>query len=256
MGHLDKLDEELKDKGLTVIAITRQDRSAVDKFIEETGAKHTIVCESGDSMRAYGSRSWPTTFLIDPGGRIVYRGSTVPDSTITETLESVKILPDFPKSLKAVRKAFDKEKFADARSAVTKLVEGGKLEGDDKAKAEQIGEWLTWYANSTLEGAAKSREAGDHYAAWRTYMDMATWYKKAAEGKRAGALAKEMLADKEAKAEIKAGDKFAKLKIKIADMSPKKSIKALAPMTGKKYRDTKAGKQAAELIKALEKARP
>ena len=60
MGHLDKLAEEKAEKGLSVIAITRQGRAAVDAFIEETGAKHTIIIEGGDSMRSYGSRSWPT----------------------------------------------------------------------------------------------------------------------------------------------------------------------------------------------------
>lgn len=256
MGHLDKLDEELKDKGLTVIAITRQDRSAVDKFIEETGAKHTIVIEGGDSMRAYGSRSWPTTFLIDPGGRIVYRGSTVPDSTITETLESVKILPEFPQALKSARKAFDKEKFSDAQKAIAKALEKGKLEDAEKTAAEGIAAWLTWYANSNLEAAAKATAAGKHYEAWTAYNDVAAWYKGAPEGERAAAAAKELLADKETKAEIKAGDKFAKLKLKIADMSPKKALKALKPMTGRKYRDTVAGKQAAALIEQLEAAQP
>lgn len=256
MGHLDKLAEEKADAGLSVIAITRQARAAVDAFIEETGAKHTIVIEGGDSMRAYGSRSWPTTFLIDPGGRIVYRGSTVPDSKIEEVLESVKILPEFPKALKSARKAFDKEKFADALKAVNKELEKGKLEEADKAAAEAIAAWLGWYANSNLEGAAKATEDGKHYEAWTTYNDVATWYKGTAEGTRAAAAAKELLTDAEKKAEIKAGDKFAKLKVKIADMSPKKAIKALQPMTGKKYRDTVAGKQAAALIKQLEAARP
>ena len=256
MGHLDKLAEEKADAGLSVIAITRQARAAVDAFIEETGAKHTIVIEGGDSMRAYGSRSWPTTFLIDPGGHIVYRGSTVPDSKSEEVLESVKILPEFPKALKSARKAFDKEKFADALKAVNKELEKGKLEEADKAAAEAIAAWLGWYANSNLEGAAKDSESGKHYAAWSLLNEVAKWYKGTAEGERAASLAKEMLGDDEKKAEIKAGDKLAKIKLKIKDASPKKAIKALQPMTGKKYRDTAAGKEAAELIKAYENARP
>lgn len=256
MGHLDKLAEEKKDAGLTVLAITRQDRSAVDKFIEETGAKHTIVIESGDSMRSYGSRGWPTSFLIDPGGRIVHRDNVIPDSKIDELLESVKILPDIPKTLKSVGKALDKEKFGDALKAVTKEIEKGKLEGDDKTAAEGIAAWIQWYAESNLEGAAKDSEKGKHYAAWSLYNDIAKGYKGTAEGDRAAKLAKEMLADDEKKAEIKAGDKFAKIKLKIRDMSPKKALKALKPMTGKKYRDTAAGKEAAALIQQLEAANP
>ena len=256
MGHLDKLAEEMKDKGLTVIALTRQDRSAVDKFIEETGAKHPIVIEDGDSMRTYGATGWPTSFLIDPGGRIVHRDNVIPDSKITELLESVKILPDIPKSLKAVGKALDKEKFGDALKKVTKEIEKGKLEDADKTAAEGIAAWIQWYAESNLEGAAKDSEKGKHYAAWRLYEDVADWFKGTAEGERAAKLAKEMLADDAKKDEIKAGDKLAKIKLKIRDMSPKKAIKALQPMTGKKYKDTTAGKEAAALIAQLERAQP
>ena len=128
------------------------------------------------------------------------------------------------------------------------------LADDDKTSATQITEWLDWYANSSLENAAKDIEAGNFYEAWRAYNDVADWYKGGAEGKRAAELGKAMLANPEQKAEIKAGDKFAKLKLKISDLSPKKALKALAPMAGKKYRDTAAGKQAAALIKQLEAA--
>jgi hypothetical protein len=253
--HLDKLDEEMKDKGLTVIALTRQDRGAVDKFIEETGAKHTIVIESSDSMRSYGATGWPTSLLIGPGGRILFRGTVVPDSKINETLESVKILPAFPKSLKAARKAFDKNKYADVQKVVTKALEGGKLEDADKTAAEGIGEWIDWYANSVIENAGKDIEAGNFYEAWLAYSNVSKGYKGAAIGTRAAALAKELLADADKKKEIKAGDKLAKIRVKIRDMSPKKALKALAPMASRKLRDTAAGKQAAALIKQYESAK-
>ncbi len=257
MVHLDKLAEEKKDKGLTVIAITKQSRAAVDAFIEETGAKHPIVIESTDSMAAYGCNSYPSSFLIGPSGRILWTGNPagLTDAKIDEELGRIKLLPAFPKTLSAVKKAIDKEKFAAAQSTVTKVLEAGKLEGDDKSAAEQIVEWLDWKASSAIEGAGKDVEAGNFYGAWTTYNDVARGFKGSAIGKRAGALAKELLADAEKKSEIKAGDKFAKLKIKVRGMSPKKALKALAPMAGKKYRDTRAGKAAAAMIKKLESAK-
>lgn len=256
MGHLDKLHETMAEKGLTIIALTKQDRSAVDKFIEETGAKHPIVIESSDSMRAYGATGWPTTFLIDPGGRVVFRGNVVPDSKIEEVLESVKILPDFPKSLKAVRKAFDKGAYADALGKVQKLIEKGKLAEADQKAAEGIAAWITWFGESSLEAAAGATRDGKHYEAWKGYDELTDSYKGHEIAKQADAAADGLLADDEKKAEIKAGDKLAKLKLKIRDMSPKKAIKALGAMTGKKYRDTRAGKEAADLIKALEARQP
>jgi hypothetical protein len=255
--HLDKLAEEKKDKGLTVIAITSQSRAAVDAFIEETGAKHPIVIESTDSMGAYGCNSYPSSFLIGPNGKILWTGNpaSLSDAKIDEELARIKLLPAFPKTLKAVKKAIDKEKFAAAQTTVTKVLAAGKLEGDDKAAAEQIVEWLDWKANSAIEGAGKDVEAGNFYGAWTTYNDVARSFKGAAIGKRADGLAKDLLADADQKAEIKAGDKFAKLKVKVRGLSPKKALKALAPMAGRKYRDTKAGKDAAALIKKLESAK-
>lgn len=256
MVHLDKLAEEKQAKGLTVIAITKQSRAAVDAFITETGAKHPIVIESTDSMAAYGCNSYPSSFLIGPNGKILWTGNpaSLTDAKIDEELARIKLLPAFPKTLSAVKKAIDKEKFAAAQTTVTKVLEAGKLEGEDKTAAEQIVEWLAWKADSAIEGAGKDVEAGNFYNAWTAYSEVARGFKGAAIGKRADGLAKALLADADKKAEIKAGDKFAKLKIKVRDMSPKKALKALAPMTGKKYRDTKAGKAAAALITKLESA--
>lgn len=257
MGHLDELDEKMKDKGLTVLAVTRQDRSAVDKFVEETGAKHPIVMESTDSMRSYGCTGFPSSFLIDPGGRILWSGhpGNLKDSQIEEALGQARILPDFPAALKSARKSFEKEKLSDAQKAVRKVLDGGKLEGEDQAAAEQIAAWFDWYADATLEGAGKDVEAGNYYEAWVAYNNVSRWYKGTDVSKRSAELAKQLLADGDQKAEIKAGDKLAKIQVVIRGVSPKKALKALAPMTGKKYRDTKAGKKAAELIKQYEAAK-
>ena len=86
-------------------------------------------------------------------------------------------------------------------------------------------------------------------------MDVRRWSKGTEVAKRSAGLARELLSDETRKAEIKAGDKLAKIKVKIRDASPKKALKALAPMAGKKYRDTKAGLEAAELIKQYESAK-
>lgn len=256
MVHLDKLHAEMSDKGLSILAITKQDRAAVDKFVEETGAKHPIVLESSDSMSNYGCNSYPSSFLIGPDGRILWTGhpGNLQDSVIEEALQQAQILPEFPKALASARKQFDKEKFADAQTAVLKAIEGGKLEEADAAVATKIDTWLTWYAESTVTEAGKSAEAGDFYEAWVAYEDISKGYKGSAIGKRAASLAAELLSDGEKKDEIKAGDRFAKIRAEIRGMSSKKTLKALAPMTGKSYRDTRAGKAAAALIAELEAA--
>ena len=256
MGHLDKLAEDMAAKGLSVIAVTKQSRAAVDTFLEETGAKHPIVIEKTDSMRNYGSSSYPTSFLIGTNGRILWRGhpGNLSDSTLEEQLAGAKILPDFPKELAAARKFLEKDKYAEAQKKVAKVLEEAKLEGEDKAAAESIAAWFVWYADSTLEGAAKDTAAGNVYGAFLAYEHIADAYKGAEVGTRAKDLAKQLEADKDHKNEIKAGEKLAKIKAELGDLTPKKAIKALEPLTAKKYAETKAGKEAAELIAQYEKA--
>ena len=255
MVHLDKLHEEMSAKGLTVVAVTKQDRSAVDKFIEETSATHPIVMEKTDSMRNYGCTSYPSAFLIGSNGRILWKGHPggLQDSTVEEQLENAKLLPEFPKALSAARKSIAKDKFADAQKKVAKALAAGKLAEDEKTAAEQIDAWLTWYPDSTLEGATKDLESGRIYAAFLGYEHVADTYKGTDVAKRAAALAKELTSDKAHKLEIKAGAKFAKLKLELGDMTPKKAIKALQPLLGKKYAETQAGQEAAELVALYEK---
>ena len=48
------------------------------------------------------------------------------------------------------------------QKTVQKVLDGGKLEGEEKTAAEEIAAWLTWFSDSTLEGAAKDTDAGNY----------------------------------------------------------------------------------------------
>ena len=255
MVHLDKLKETYEEKGLTVLAITDEPRARVDKFVEETSAKHTIVIESSDSMRNYGRTSFPSGILVDPLGRILWVGNpgSLADSTISEALDAARILPAFPNALASARKSFDKDKFGDALGKVEKALAGSTLAEEERPAAEGIRDWLVWFAGSSVENAAKDLENGKVYEAWAAYELVAKGFKGREEAKRAAALAKDLLSDKTRKREVDAGRKLAKIKPTLPELSAKKAIKALTPLTSRKYADTKAGQAAAALIAALEK---
>ena len=255
MGHLDQLNDDFADKGLSVVAVTKQDRSAVQKFVDDTGATHPIVMEKSDSMRAYGRTSYPSAFLIGTNGRILWVGhpGNLKDDVIEQHLESAHILPDFPKPLAAARKALDKDKFSDAGKKVRQALEGTSLDDEERKTAEAIRDWIDWYASSTLEGATKDLEAGNVYEANRAYEEIAKAYKGHEVGTRAAGLSKELLADKGNKDEVKAGKKLGKILVAMRDLKPKKALKALAPLLAKKYADTKAGQKATEMAAELEK---
>ena len=254
MVHLNELHEKYGEQGLSVVAVSKQDRSTVQDFVDEFQAVYPTVCEKSDSMRAYGRTSYPSAVLIDTNGRVLWVGNPggLGDGTIDEAFENTKILPAWPDALKAVKKSFIKDKYADALSKVSKELERGKLEGDDVAAAEGIRDWLDWYGSSALEGAKKEAEEGKIYEAAVTYEHVAEVFKKHDYAKQADAAKKELLSDKDRKLEFKAGEKLAKIMEEIKELKPKKALLKLKPLLGKKYRETAAGKKAAQVAEALE----
>jgi hypothetical protein len=255
VGHLDQLKDDFAEEGLSVVAVTKQDRSAVQKFVDETGATHSIVIEEGDSMRAYGRSSYPSAFLINTNGRILWVGhpGNLKDDVIKEHLASAHILPEFPKALSSARKALDKDKFADAGKKVQKALDGTSLSDEERKTTETIRDWIDWYATSTLEGAAKDLEAGNVFEANRAYEEITKIYKGHAIGTRSAGLSKALLSDSANKTEVKAGKKLAKILVEMRELKPKKALKALAPLLSKKYADTKAGQKATEMAAELKK---
>ncbi len=254
MVHLNELHEKYGEQGLSVVAVSKQDRSTVAKFIEEFQPVYPTICEKSDSMRAYGRSSFPSAFLIDTNGRILWLGhpGDLSNAKIDEAFESTKILPAWPAAMKAVKKAFLKDKYADALAKVTKEIEKDRLEEDDATAAAGIQVWLEWYGASALEGAAKEAEEGKVYEAATTYEHVAQVYKKHGLAKQADAALKELLSDPDHKLEFKAGEKLAKIMEAIKELKPKKALKKLGPMLAKKYRETAAGKKAEKIAEALE----
>lgn len=255
MVHLNEVHEKYAEKGLTVLAVSKQDHSSVEKFIEEFQPKYPTVCEKSDSMRAYARTSYPSAFLINSNGRILWLGhpGNLTDGTIDEALENTKILPAWPDALDGVKKVFLKDKYADALSKAQKDIERGRLEEADAEAATGIVAWLEWYGSSALEGAAADAEAGKVYEAGCTYEHVADLYRHHELGEKAEAALKELLADKDRKLEYKAGEKLAKILEEIKELKPKKALLKLKPMLSKKYRETAAGKKAAAVAEVLEK---
>lgn len=85
MPHLTTLQEKYKDRGLTVVAVTAEDRnnplSKVREFVENNGeiTGFTVAWDDGTTtyqsyMRAAGRNGIPATFLVDQNGRVAFIG--------------------------------------------------------------------------------------------------------------------------------------------------------------------------------------
>lgn len=80
MPHLQKLYTELKDKGFDLIAVNAGDASdRVKKYFADSG--FTFVAALGGrpgtagykTMEQYGVMAYPTNYLVDGSGKIVWR---------------------------------------------------------------------------------------------------------------------------------------------------------------------------------------
>ncbi len=72
MPHMTELYQELSQEGLSMIAVTSEDRKTVRKFMKTNPYPFTILLDPKDILRKrFQIVSFPTTLVIDPKGRLV-----------------------------------------------------------------------------------------------------------------------------------------------------------------------------------------
>ncbi len=256
MGHLNELHEEWADKGLTILAVSSEDSSAIEGFIEEFDAKYPILVDAGNAMDDYGAGGYPSPFLIAPEGAVVWAGhpAGLTNEIIEEHIGGVQLLPEIPKSLRSVEKDMKKGKYGGALKKVEALITKGKLPDEDKDIAEKMRALIDGIASKGLERASKDLREGKIYKAFLAYEDIERKFKGHEYNKKAKAEVKRVQANDTYKTEIKASAKWAKIKPQLKDLPAKKALALLKPLLSKKYENTKAGKAAASKERDLKHA--
>jgi peroxiredoxin len=89
------LYDELKDKGLELIAVDANDTvEAVNKFMEDNKYTFKVVMggrgEQYTLGKAYGVPGYPTNFLVDADGKIIYVGVGFSEERFKELREAVE----------------------------------------------------------------------------------------------------------------------------------------------------------------------
>ena len=249
-----------------MLSITGQDRETVEPFVETNEAAYPILCKAMSG--AYGVTGLPSAFLIGSDGTVVWQGhpAGLGDSDIETYLKDIKKedqvstwaftlakqVPEMPKAFKGVMKLLEKRKFG----AALKKVDGSlaKLEGDDKEAGDAVQAWITNNATGDMEAAAQLVRDGQIYNAFLKYEGVEERFKGHALAKQAKASASALKKGKETKLEIKASEKLVKIKAEMRDeRKAEDKLACLKPLLSKKYTETLAGKQAAEMAEELEK---
>jgi len=84
--HLTKLQEEYKDKGVTVIGISTEDPAEIQAFVQQQGDKMTYTVAADNSektmlnyMGAFGVKGIPHAFIVNKEGKVVWLGHPMGD---------------------------------------------------------------------------------------------------------------------------------------------------------------------------------
>ena len=264
VGHLQKLHEKYFDKGLRIIAITKENPGVVEgPVVEDRGGKYWIASDpGGDTMSRYtqpGRLGIPHSYVIDATGTVVSEG--IPsESRIEELLAGVfdpALGRDLHKSLKAAVKSYEKGHYGKAYVAAAKHLEAedNALVADARFLRERC-EAVADFHKKMIESAIGAKDYVTAYADLAATpkafagMEIVKW-----SAETAGKLDD----DESVKIEMKAHKALEKARKKqdAAKGKAKKMGPARKAYEGiiKKYPGTRAAKMAESALKSLPKAK-
>jgi hypothetical protein len=215
----------------------------------------------------YSTGAVPAAYLIGGDGKIVWSGNpgALKDDLVETQLKELddehqvstwsfmiaKSLPVIPAKLAGITKLLEKKKFGGALKKVESALP--KLEGGDQEAGEQIRAWIEGVGTKGIEDGAAFVADGKIYKGFLEYEKVEDWFKGHDLAKQAKTAAKALTSDKANGLEIKASEKLVKIKKEMAgERKAEDQLKCLKPLLAKKYAETLAGKEAAELAAGLE----
>ena len=86
---MEALHQKYKVRGLEVIGVHSANESEdVGEFLKEKKITFAVAVDKGETAKRYAIETWPTYFLIDKAGRVVWGFSSAlpPESQIEELL--------------------------------------------------------------------------------------------------------------------------------------------------------------------------
>ena len=119
---MNELYSKYKAQGFAIVGVTNEPKKLVSETVEKTKREVVIAMVSGDKVdSAYGVNGYPTAFLVDATGHILWTGHGTPDEKmIVEALKDV--VPPMPESNKDLNKLLQKRQFGKAYEAIDKVL--------------------------------------------------------------------------------------------------------------------------------------
>ncbi len=227
--------------------MSNESEAKLEKFIEDFKVKFPIV-RSQNAMAAYGAKRYPTFAFVGADGQLAAESGTKPsESMIIDALKDVIIAPEAPKSskLKALVKAFNKQKFADAAQQL-KTLSQASLSDEESAYVEEAREFFDKTVANATSKIAKLASGPNFFSSKEKLGRISKQFKGMPTGAEADAELARFKKDKSIQREISAMKKLKALEAKypLSKRSSAKKIMSAIDGFKKKYRDTFASEQA------------
>jgi len=104
------MQKQFQDKGVVLVALSYEPKDKVSSYVKKNKVPYIVGSDAGTARDAYGIRGFPTMFLIDPEGKIAWKGHPMEAEPAIEKL--LKSKP--PKAKGGLGKATGTEALAKA----------------------------------------------------------------------------------------------------------------------------------------------
>lgn len=227
MPHLNELNDKWSREGLTVLAVTSEDKAKTEPWIAQNEARYGYAYDKGGKFaRLCGVTGIPSSVLVDPSGKVVYFGNPggVTNELVAKAVQGALKSPVYtlPRELSKVRALLAKDDVAGAIAEVKSVAS----KPNPPAEAEGLAESLQAMLASSLEAATELGGQGNWLECKRACERLA----KAARGLPEEAAAKAKLSEigrnPDAQKEIKA--QMALERILAMPVRKEKEVEAMA----------------------------
>ncbi|MBK9975419.1 MAG: TlpA family protein disulfide reductase [Planctomycetes bacterium] len=249
--HLKELYAKYKDRGLELLAVSNEEESKIAGFVNGDKKPNYTVIRYSKIAELYGLKGWPSAWVLDAEGKVLWADhflNKIDDAQWEKWLENLapaKVDKELAKDLNSAVKSFDKGEIGKAMADTKKVADAAT---DDAVKADC--DYLLALCDKHVKlFENKMKAAGDDLVAKAAVMEEGAAKLKGSEvGTKWDTEVKELKKSKTYKDTAASAEDLAKLKPTLKDLKESTARKKLEAIA-KKYPDTPAGKEAAELAK-------
>ena len=210
MPHVNQLIDKFGAKGFAAVGITSESQNETRKFTSETGAKW-VVAYDAKSGEKYGVDGFPSAFLIDPSGTVVWKGhpASLEEAQIERLLKKVRATLELPSKFSSIASLYDKGKPGEAFSKLEEELKKLGLPEAEKNALEAGRKLILDQSQGDIEEAKSLEKKGDAYSALEIYDRASRAYAGMEAAQEGAAAVARIRADVSLKTELEAGAKVA-----------------------------------------------